>query len=272
MGFPGYQQNERTKRKAWFLFIFFPRRKRRGVYADTFAGVRAPATVQEYKPITQTKMDELFKECNERLPLVDVVKIGDYKEVEDYDLVTITKNKEDKNKKLNGLLIYGYETKFADGTNENGERFSKDALDKFLESYYVKRKLNMPLTCMHGYRREDQIGRVLIIEVNSVGFYFVCYIPKGIDEYDDIKLKIQEGILQGLSKEGWSTKGKVFYTKNGDFDYYLVEEMEMLGVSLVTTPANGNPLEKAKEIKNGLQFIKRQDNAPEVDAFGAMFN
>jgi phage head maturation protease len=183
------------------------------------------------------------------------------------------KNEEDKNKKLNGLLIYGYETKFADGTNENGERFSKDALDKFLESYYVKRKLNMPLTCMHGYKREDQIGRVLIIEVNSVGFYFVCYIPKGIDGYDDIKLKIQEGILQGLSKEGWSTKGKIFRDpKTGDFSYYLVEEMEMLGVSLVTTPANGNPLEKAKEIKNGLQFIKRQDNAPEVDAFGAMFN
>ena len=243
------------------------------MYADTFAGVRAPAIVQEYKPITQTKMDELFKECNERLPLVDVVKIGDYKEVEDYDLVTITKNEEDKNKKLNGLLIYGYETKFADGTNENGERFSKDALDKFLESYYVKRKLNMPLTCMHGYRREDQIGRVLIIEVNLVGFYFVCYIPKGIDGYDDIKLKIQEGILQGLSKEGWSTKGKIFRDpKTGDFSYYLVEEMEMLGVSLVTTPANGNPLEKAKEIKNGLQFIKRQDNAPEDDAFGAMFN
>ena len=47
----------------------------------------------------------------------------------------------------------------------------------------------------------------------------------------------------------------------------------MLGVSLVTTPANGNPLEKAREIRNGLQFIKRQDNAQEKeDTFGAMFN
>ena len=217
-------------------------------------------------------MEELFKECNERLPLVDVVKIGDYKEVEDLDLVTITKNEEDKNKKLNGLLIYGYETKFADGTNENGERFSKDALDK-LEEYYVKRKLNMPLTVQHGWSRQDAIGRVLIIEVNSVGFYFVCYIPKGVEGYDDIKLKISEGILQGLSKEGWSTKGKIFRNKEGEFDYYLVEEMEMLGVSLVTTPANGNPLEKAREIRNGLQFIKRQDNAQEKeDTFGAMFN
>ena len=61
-------------------------------------------------------------------------------------------------------------------------------------------------------------------------------------------------------------------TKEGYFDYYQVEEMEILAVSLVTTPANGNPLEKAKEIKNTTQFIKRQDTAAELDEFAAMFN
>lgn len=220
-------------------------------------------------------MDELFKieELNQRLPLVDTVKLGDYKEVEDLSLETITRASEDKNTKLNGMLIYGYETKFADGTNENGERYSKDALDKFIERYYKKNKLNMPLTVMHGYKREDQIGRVLVIEVNSVGFYFVCYIPKGVEGYDDIKLKIKEGILQGLSKEGWSVKGKVYRDyKTGEFLYYLVEELEMLAVSLVTTPANGNPLEKAKEIKNTTQFLKRQNNDNPADAFAEMFN
>lgn len=216
-------------------------------------------------------MDELFKQHDERLPLVDVVKLGDYREVEDLDLETITRASEDKGKKLNGLLLYAYETKFADGTNENGERYTKDALDNFIERYYKARKLNMPLTVQHGYRREDQIGRVLIIEVNSVGFYFVCYIPKGVEYYDDVKLKIEEGILQGLSKEGWSTKGKVYRDpKTGEFSYYLVEEMEMLGVSLVTTPANGNPLERVKEIRNTLQYVKK-DTEPR-DEFGAMFN
>lgn len=209
------------------------------------------------------------------MPLVDVVKIGDYKTVEDLSLETITKRPEDRDKKLNGMLLYGYETKFANGTNANGERYAKEALDKFVDEYYVKRNLNMPVTVMHGYRLEEQIGRVLILEVNGVGFYFVCYIPKGIAGYDDIKLKIEEGILQGLSKEGWSVRGKAYYTKEGNFDYYLVEEMEILAVSLVTTPANGNPLEKAKEIRNSLQFRKTKDNAEgarEDDAFEAMFN
>ena len=219
-----------------------------------------------------TIMDKLFKQINERLPLVNTVKLGDYKEVEGLSLETITKSADDKDTKLNGLLLYGYETKFADGTNENGERYSKDALDKFIERYYKANKLNMPLTVQHKSDIEHLAGRVLVIEVNSVGFYFVCYIPKTYMYYEVTKNLVKEGILQGLSKEGWSTKGKYFYTKEGHFDYYLVEELEMLAVSLVTTPANGNPLEKAKEIKNTTQFIKRQNNAEELDEFAAMFN
>ena len=222
-------------------------------------------------------MDEIFKveEHRERLPLVDVVKIGKYEEIDEAEgrsLETITKKPEDRNKKLNGLLLYAYETKFADGTNTNGERYTKDALDKFVDDYFVKRGLNMPLTVMHGWGRVDLIGRVLILEVNSVGFYFVCYIPRGVEGYDDIKLKIEEGVLQGLSKEGWSTRGKAYYKKDGEFDYYLIEEMEILRVSLVDIPANGNPLEKAKEIKNSLQFVKRDDKPETHDAFGDMFN
>lgn len=222
-------------------------------------------------------MDEIFKveEHHERLPLVDVVKIGNYEEVDEAEgrsLETITKKPEDRNKKLNGLLLYAYETKFADGTNTNGERYTKDALDKFVDDYFVKRGLNMPLTVMHGWGRVDLIGRVLILEVNSVGFYFVCYIPRGVEGYDDIKLKIEEGILQGLSKEGWSTRGKAYFKKDDEFDYYLIEEMEILRVSLVDIPANGNPLEKAKEIKNSLQFVKRNDKPETHDAFGDMFN
>lgn len=217
-------------------------------------------------------MDEkFFKQIEKRVPLVDVVKLGNYEEVEDKNLSEITKVETDNGKKLNGLLLYAYETKFADGTNENGERYTKDALDNFIERYFKKRGLNMPLTVMHGCRLQDQIGKVLVIEVNSVGFYFVCYIPKGVEGYDDIKLKIENGILQGLSKEGWCTKGKAFWKKDGTFDYYLVEEMEMLGVSLVTTPANGNPLERAKEVRNELQFIKEQKDDDERASFDDMF-
>ena len=45
----------------------------------------------------------------------------------------------------------------------------------------------------------------------------------------------------------------------------------MLGVSLVTTPANGNPLERAKEVRNELQFIKEQKDDDERASFDDMF-
>ena len=216
---------------------------------------------------------EMVKDIFKPVRLTNVVKLGSYEEVDGLDLATVTKAEGDKGTKLDGLIIRGYETKFASGTNENGERYTKECLDDFFERYYVANKLNMPFTIQH---RDDLLhlcGRVLTVEVNSVGFYFVCYIPRTLPEYGRVKTLIKEGVLQGLSKEGWCTKGKCYYTKDGQFDYFLVEEMQITAMSLVTTPANGNPLEKAQEVRNALTVIKNNDNnAEEVDAFEAMFN
>lgn len=219
-------------------------------------------------------MENLFKEIVKPVKLANVVKLGSYDEVDSLDLATITRNDADKGTKLDGMIIRGYETKFADGTNENYERYSKECLDKFFEEYYTKNKLNMPLTIQHCDDLMHLCGRVLTVEVNSVGFYFVCYIPRTYPEYERVKALVKEGILQGLSKEGWCTKGKCYYTKEGEFDYYLVEEIRMTAMSLVTTPANGNPLEKAQEVKNALRVIKTDANEPaeDADAFDAMFN
>lgn len=210
-----------------------------------------------------------MKKKEEKIALADVVALGSYEEVDGLALERITKDPADANKRLNGMLIYGYETKFADGTNTNAERYSKDCLDKFFAEYYTKKRLNMPLTIQHGNRIEDLAGRVITIEINSVGFYFVCYIPKALPNYETIKALIKEGVLQGLSKEGWATKGHWETDNKGVYQYYLVEEMEMTAVSLVTTPANGNPLEKAAEIKNTTQIIK-EPAAPK--RFADMFN
>lgn len=206
-----------------------------------------------------------------RRKLSDVVALGSYEEVEGLELETLTRNEADRGQRLSGLIIRGYETRFADGTNTNGERYTKECLDRFFADYYKKRGLNMPLTLMHGDKWQDACGRVLTIEINSVGFYFVCYIPKSIPEYEGIKARVKEGILQGLSKEGWATKGRVVRDKNGDFAYYLVEEMEMIAVSLVTTPANGNALERVQEIKNTLQVIKEEEK-PRRKTLAGMFN
>lgn len=196
----------------------------------------------------------------EKRKLCDVVGLGSYEEVDGLDLETITKRGSDKGKRLDGLIIRGYETRFADGTNTNGERYSRECLDAFFDEYYKKRGLNMPLTIQHGNRVEDLAGRVLTIEINSQGFYFVCYIPKSLPNYATIKALISEGILQGLSKEGWATKGECICEKEGGkFLYYRVDEMEMTAVSLVTTPANGNALEKVQEIKNATIILNNSD-------------
>ena len=210
-------------------------------------------------------MKAIFKEIEKPVKLTDAVLIGDYEEVADLELSSITKKESDK-ERLNGLIVKGYETKFADGTNTNGERYSKTALDKFMQDYYGAKRLNMPVTMQHD--NNQLVGRVLICEVNSVGFYFVCYLPKSLPSYERTKALISEGIIQGLSKEGWCTKGKMFFTKEGNFDYYLIEEIDLTAVSLVATPANGNGFEKAEEIKNITEFRKPHKKSN----FAAMFN
>lgn len=218
----------------------------------------------------------MFKNIEKPIKLADVVSLGSYDEVDGLDLASITKNDADKGSRLDGLIIRGYETKFSNGTNENGERYTKECLDKFFEEYYTKHHLNMPLTIQHRDDIAHLCGRVLTCEVNSVGFYFVCYVPKSLPNYEHIKTLIKEGVLQGLSKEGWCTDGKCHYNDDGSFDYYEVDEMCITAMSLVTTPANAIPFEKAQEIRNELRVIKDDNNAnnntSKVTDLDEMFN
>ena len=190
----------------------------------------------------------------EKRKIQDTVKLGSYEVVEGLDLATITRNDSDKGQRLDGLLLYGYETKFANNTNENGERYTRECLDDFVNRYFVEKGLNMPLTIQHDNRPEYLAGRVLVLEVNTVGFYFVCYIPKHYVNYPMVLNLVRDGVLQGLSKEGWCTEGECHYKEDGTFDYYEVKQMELLCVSLVATPANGVALESVKEIENKIKF------------------
>lgn len=191
----------------------------------------------------------------ERKKITNIVNIGKWEEVDSLELSSITKNSDDTTK-LNGLIVRGYEMKFGK-VNGNLEKYEKGCLDEFLENYFVKNKLNMPITIQHDERQP--VGKVLLIETNSVGFYVVAYIPKGIQNYDHIKTLLANGILQGFSKEGWTDDYEFIYKKNGDFDYMKVNKMSVLGVSLVTTPANALNFEKADEIKNELIFKKEEE-------------
>lgn len=200
----------------------------------------------------------------EKIKINDAVLIDNYEEVDNYELEKITHNPTDA-QRLSGLIIRGYEMKFAKGTNENREQYDPHCFDEFVEEYFVKNKLNIPVTLHHD--NDKLVGRVLCLEVNSVGFYFVVYIPKRIKLYDEIKTLIEEGLLQGLSKEGWATDYDYKFKEDGSFDYMQINKMSICGVSLVAMPANGVGFEKTEEIKNQLQFKKLQEDKNNIDEF-----
>lgn len=192
----------------------------------------------------------------EKLLVRDAVLIGDWEEVNGVPLSKITKRDDDVSL-LDGLIIKGYETKF-DRTNENGERYAPNCLDAFIDKYFVAHELNMVVDVQHSDDVDDQIGRVIYLETNSVGFYFVVYIPRAVARYEQIKTLVREGILQGFSKSGYATEWEYHYKENGEFDYVQFNEFSLLSVSLVTMPANAIKFESMGEpVKNKLQYYNR---------------
>jgi HK97 family phage prohead protease len=193
---------------------------------------------------------------NKKRLVRDGVLLGDWQEVSGIPLSSVTKKDTDM-ATLDGLIIKGYETKF-NVTNENGERYAPNCLDKFVQQYFVDHELNMVVDLQHGWDIDDQIGRVIYLEVNAVGFYFVAYVPRSVARYEQVKALLCEGILQGFSKMGWATDYEYRYTRDGEFDYVEIKEFQLCSVSLVTMPANAIPFEAIGEpIRDGLQFVNR---------------
>lgn len=206
----------------------------------------------------------------------DATMIGSWEEINSLPLSSITKNSEDT-EMLSGIIVRGYETKFNDGTNTNGERYSKDAIDRFIKEYFVEKKLNMPVDIEHYYSPEWLAGRVIYIESNSTGFYYVAYIPRTYMHYQHVKDLLANKILQGFSKCGWATDWEYFYKKDGSFDYELIKEIQIVRMSIVSTPANGIPFEKVQEIQNATRYRNlTNEGDPDYEdkkevAFGDLF-
>ena len=190
-----------------------------------------------------------------RIKIQDTTLIGNWDEVQDYELSKVTK-KDTDTQRLNGLVIKGYETKFSK-VNENGERYDPGCLDEFIQSYFIDNGLNMVVDVQHGWGIDDQVGRVVYLETNTVGFYFVAYIPRIVARYEQIKNLLQEGILQGFSKCGWASDWEWERGKDGE-DVFVVKKMDIVSVSLVTSPANAIAFEGVAEtIQNRLEYRNR---------------
>lgn len=193
-----------------------------------------------------------------KLQITDGVQIGSWEEVRDLDLSTITKRDTDT-AKLDGLVIRGYETKFGK-TNGNGEQYAPGCLDEFIQSYFVDNGLNMVVDVQHGWTVDDQVGRVIYLETNITGFYFVAYVPRTVRRFEQLRDLLREGILQGFSKMGWASDYDWRKDKEGN-EYVLIKKMEIISVSLVTSPANAIPFEAMGEtIRNRLEYRNNYKN------------
>lgn len=187
----------------------------------------------------------------EKIKIQDTTLIGSWEEVTDLELSAITKRDGD-DARLDGLIVKGYETKFG-VTNENGERYEPGCIDDFVQRYFIDHSLNMVVDLQHGWGIDDQVGRVVYLETNAVGFYFVAYIPRTVARYDQVRTLLQEGILQGFSKCGYATDFDWVTEKGGD-EYLLIRKMSIVSVSLVTSPANPIPFDSVGEIRNRLEY------------------
>ena len=199
----------------------------------------------------------------------DSVLIGEWKDVQDLPLSSITKRADDV-EKLDGLIIKGYEMKWGK-TNENGERYAQGAFDDFINNYYIKNGLNVVVDVQHDTRPEWLCGRLLYIETNTVGFYLVAYIPRTEQAFEAVKSKLQNGLLQGFSKFGFVDDGHYVFKDNGKVDYFQIDKIRLFAASLVATPANGVPFEGVGEVKNRLEYVNKTHEV-EDGAMNKMFN
>lgn len=201
------------------------------------------------------------------LKIENTTLIGQWEEVQQIKASSITKNDADT-EVLDGLIVKGYEMKFGQ-VNENGEIYEKNCFDNFINSYFVENKLNIPVDIQHRSDLLSLAGRVIYAEVNSVGLYFVAYIPKTYFYYDVVKNNLREKILQGFSKCGYATDYEYMWNEDGSFKNVTIKEMTLLSVSLVATPANSIKFEAVQEIQNATRFNNKTKTE---NKFKKMFN
>lgn len=192
----------------------------------------------------------------------DTVLIGSWEDTQKIPTETLRKWTDEPDK-LDGLIIKGYEMKWNE-TNENRERYDDTAFAEFIQSYFVDKGFNMPVDINHeGYHNWfSYCGRVLYIETNTVGFYFVIYVPRTYPDYNRLVWALQNGIIQGFSKEGyvdWNDYDPV-YNEDGTFAYEQIHKIRVVAVSLVATPANGVPFEQMRVTTNSLIFEDKREN------------
>lgn len=162
------------------------------------------------------------------------------------------------------FIIGGYVRKFGK-VNENGEQFSNDAYDEFIEKYYEKNSLHIPVDVMHGGTILGVCGKVVLLEkVKTVGVWCEIEISKNAIYFNNITGLINDGILQGLSDYGYATDYEYKYNNDGTFSHCIIKKQNLLRISIVDAPAEGT----AKlEVMNATKFKNFEQTEKEKSHF-----
>ncbi len=149
-----------------------------------------------------------------------------------------------------GFRVSGYFKRW-NTVNFNKEMYDENSYDKFIEDYYVKNQLYVPLNVLHQGDLFHLAGKIIKMEKTKAGLWIEGEISKSAIYYSDIVAMIEDNILQGFSDEGWASEYEYRETENGDF-YWYVQDAVLSQISLVSTPAEA---EAKMIISNATKFV-----------------
>ena len=159
-----------------------------------------------------------------------------------------------------GFEVKGTLTKF-DYRNETDATFKSGSYDKFVDEYFIKNSLNVPVCLQHNdYDIRNICGKVKELTKTDSGVEVVAYVPKSAYYYNLIKNYIQEGILQGFSNAGYAIEGE-YSEKDG----FSIEEFALLHVALVTTPADVNGVFQQNTIFKGFRSEEKNEENHDIE-------
>lgn len=154
-----------------------------------------------------------------------------------------------------GIEVSGVLTTF-DVRNENGGVFHSGSYDKFVDEYFVKNSLNVPLCLYHNdWDIRMVCGVVKTMTKTDSGVEMTGWIPKTAYFYNLIKSQIDNGILQGFSNAG----GVIEADYDFDTDTMDIKEFALLHAALVASPADtGATLRTVNTVFRGFEKQEKQ--------------
>lgn len=140
----------------------------------------------------------------------------------------------DGNGNETGFEVRGKLTQFG-VRNGNGLSFSRESYDHFVDEYYGKNKLNVPLNIKH---KDDDFqhvaGKVVSMTKTEDGVEMVAYVPRWVYAYNWIKQAVTDGVLQGFSNAGAVIDAE--YDEKSDT--LNIKDFALMHVALVEIPAD----------------------------------